>query len=179
MTSLLLPEVDWAKLPLRAAFDTSVLVYALGGVDANVRSLAAVAVFQAMVAQRRDIVIPAPAYAELLRDASAPSLTAPASVEVVPFDEDAAHRLQKDFPPTAWKGVAKEAGLSRMVAKVDAMIIACALRHRCDVLVTLDGTRSNSQAALAMLVNLRVETPEAFLTPPPAQLPLLAAATTP
>lgn len=104
------------------------------------------------------ILIAAPTIAEYLRDGTRKSLPRIRGIETVPFDEVAADLLARQLPAAVIKQVHQESGLAYDYIKYDAMIVACALRHRADHFVTLD----RRQTGLATRVGLKTFRPSDY-----------------
>jgi predicted nucleic acid-binding protein len=147
-----------------AMLDSSVLVPALrrGKGDETCAEL-----FDALVDARRNVLIAAPSWAELLRRSPAMPTPRTRYVRVVAFDLLAAEALAKHFTPTVVKS-ARASGARGALGyyKYDVMIIACGIRHKVDGFITLDP----EQGKQATAAGLRVHTPDDFL---PAQLSLI------
>lgn len=128
--------IDPKKLLPRMALDASVLIASRNVMEAahpHCRQL-----WYAMIQEGTNVLIPAPALAEFIRP---PGITPPPRVdrvEIVAFDEDAAILLAKNMPPDVFYATGPNRTFKKHIAKYDAMIIACAIRHRADCLVTLD-----------------------------------------
>jgi predicted nucleic acid-binding protein len=141
--------IDESKLPLRAAFDTSVLVASRKDAEANYAVCKAI--WESMLKGGRYILIPAPALAEFVRNPDSKPPPRVDRVEIVAFDELAAIRMGT-FPPVA---VTATPDYPKAVLKFDAMIVACAIRHRADALISLD----EKQRKLAVALGLRAVEP--------------------
>jgi len=145
-------------LPHRALFDTTVIINALGDRPDDPTAPTCKSLFEAMMNDRRQILIAAPTIAELLRSDSGAMAPRSPSIEIVAFDDIAAYHLGTKFPERLLIAKANALKLPRAYMKYDAMIVACATRHRAEVLVTLD----KAQAELAKEVGLRAVRPEEF-----------------
>ncbi len=143
--------VDRKLLPRRACIDTVVLILGLGE-SKDPRAASCRAFFEAMEEAGGKIVIAAPTIAEYLRDGQRKALPRIAGIEPVAFDDVAAEVLARDFPATIIKKTHKDSGLEYDYIKYDAMIVACAVRHRAEHLVTLD----RQQTGLAERIGLKV-----------------------
>jgi predicted nucleic acid-binding protein len=159
-------SIDEKLLPAIVAFDSSVLIPALNPKQAA-GDPACARLFEAMDSANRTILIAAPTFAEFLRGAPKSSLPRRRNVVVVPFDQLAAELLAKDFPSTVLVTLNKKSGLPRHYIKYDAMIVACAARHRAGHFVSTD----DQQRELAKKIGLTVRTPSEYLTKQP-KLPL-------
>lgn len=153
--------IDERRLPARAAFDTSVLIGARK--EAEKDHAVCAALWTAMVSKGRYILIPAPVLAEFLRQPNTPLPPRIERVEIVAFDDLAAFQMAKFAEASS---VLSLPGESKKVLKYDAMIIACAMRHQAECLVSCD----ERQRKLAERFGLKAAAPSDFLE---AQQPLL------
>jgi predicted nucleic acid-binding protein len=145
-------------------FDSSALVCALVENSKEPNAVDFRELFDALLANGKTILIAAPSLAELLRRPEAQTLPRREGIVIVPFDSAAARLLAERLPLSAITD-AKLSGAPANYIKYDAMIVACALRHRADVMVTKDG----QQTAMAKAAQLRCASFSAFLA---RQLPL-------
>jgi predicted nucleic acid-binding protein len=88
---------------------------------------------------RKVILIGVHTIAEMLRGRMPASLPRVSGVAVVPFDGPAAVVLGRQFSFRFIGGHANQHDVPRPYVKYDAMIVACAIRHRADMIVSLDG----------------------------------------
>jgi len=153
-------EIDRSLLPNSAMLDSSVLIPALGKRARSTDDPASAALFDAMLAERHQILVSTPTVAEMLRRAPVSPLPRTRLVRVVPFDLAAAEVLGQRFPPSVLTKVRDHTGSTLHYIKYDAMIVACAVRHRADVLITTDA----KQRKLASSVGLRCAAPSEFAT---------------
>jgi predicted nucleic acid-binding protein len=151
-------EIDHSLLPNSAMLDSSVLIPALGKKGRATDDPACAKLFDALVADRRQILVSTPTVAEILRRAPVSPLPRTRLVRVVSFDLAAAEVLGQRFPPSVLAKVRDDTGGPLHYIKYDAMIVACAVRHRAEVLVTTDA----KQRKLANSVGLRCATPSEF-----------------
>lgn len=109
-----------------------------------------VAFWDAMLENKRTIIVATPSIAEFNRKNIEPI---PSSRHILngPFDKTAAEILAARFPSHVFQEFKAE-GFSAGYIKYDALIAACALRYRAEVLVTSDKKHGN----LARKVSLRV-----------------------
>ncbi len=156
--------MDVSLLPKRALVDTGVLIRALGERPEDPWSADCQDFVKAMVVHQRDILVSAPSIAELLRGNPSTPLPTTKHVIVVSFDDRAARVLGTTFPQDVLKKVSGTSTGPLSYFKYDALIAACAIRHRADVLVTLDA-RMKAQ----LPAGLKVVAPDSFRT---KQLPL-------
>jgi len=152
-----LPAMDPRLLPRRALLDTGVLIRALGEHPTDPRSADCHEFLDAMVAAENDILVAAPSLAEMIRAMTVPKVPATDSIVVVPFDDQAAIVLGTTFPIAALKQLASTTGAPLTYLKYDALIAACAIRHRAEFLISLDG-RMTAQ----LPSSLKVAPPGAF-----------------
>lgn len=93
-----------------------------------------------MLENGRQILIAAPSLAEMIRqEGKDPAIPRRRGVEVVAFDDRAAVELGRRFPERVLLLEHQGSRLPKSYIKCDAMIVACAIRHRATHLVTLDG----------------------------------------
>jgi predicted nucleic acid-binding protein len=153
-------DIDVAKLPQRALFDTTIVIRALGDRPDDARSPACEALWEAMLQNGRQVLIAAPTIAEMARKEGARrSIPRRRGVEVVAFDDLAAELLGRAMPNSILQAATQQAGLPRDYIKYDALIVACAARHRVTHVITLDGDLTG----LAAKVGLSVAKPDDFL----------------
>jgi predicted nucleic acid-binding protein len=163
--------IDRSRLPTRACVDNMVLVLGLGE-SKDPRAPACRAFFEAMEETRGRILIAAPTLAEYLRNGERSGIPRVAGIEPVAFDDIAATVLARELPRTILKQTQQETGLAYDYIKYDAMIVACAKRHRAEHFVTLD----RQATGLAERIGLKVRQPSDYEAP---QLDLPRVQTTP
>lgn len=146
-------------LPSRVMLDAGVLMRAIGQQSQDPRSEHCRRLYDALVGARRKILIAAPALAEVLRGQDTSPIFDPL-VQVVPFDGLAARILAKNMPHVLFSTL-QEPRPPKVYLKFDSLIVACALRGKADVLVSLDGDMSG----LATKAGLRVVDPPSLLGP--------------
>jgi predicted nucleic acid-binding protein len=138
--------------------DSSVLVPALGRAratdDAACRPL-----FDSLIASGCRVLIAAPTAAEIYRRSPTTAIPRTRLVEVVPFDALAAIELGQRFPPDVLKTF-RQGKIPLDYIKYDAMIVACAIRHRAQAFVSTD----EHQRKLASAVGLTVKYPRDYLS---------------
>ena len=154
-------EIDPSTLPQRALFDTGVVIRALGERPDDPRAPTCEALWNAMLESNREILIAAPSLAEMIRQAGK-EYTIPRrrGVEVVAFDDRAAVELGRRFPKSVLD-LERAKGLPHHYIKYDALIVACAIRHRASHLVSLDGALTGFAAA----ANIQIVAPDRFEKP--------------
>lgn len=130
--------MDKAALPKRVLIDTTVLIRALGERPNDPDTPDCRDFFDAMLAGGRTLLVEAPSISEMLRGQPKPALPNTTGILVVAFDDEAAITLGLQFPAATLKSLAASTGLSGTYLKYDALIAACALRHRAEHLVTVD-----------------------------------------
>jgi len=133
------PQMDPKMLPRRALIDTGVFIRALGEHPTDPRSADCKDFVAAMVAQGNDVLVAAPSLAEMIRGLPVPQPPSTGAIVIVAFDDQAAVVLGTSFPVSALKKIATDTGKSVTFLKYDALIGACAVRHRADFLITIDG----------------------------------------
>jgi predicted nucleic acid-binding protein len=137
-------EIDVAKLPQRALFDTGVVIRALGERPEDPGSPACECLWKAMLENSRQILIAAPSLAEMMRQfGNEYAIPRRRGVEVVAFDDRAAIELGRRFPERVLNAERERSNLPKGYIKYDALIVATAIRHRATHLVTLDGAITN------------------------------------
>ncbi len=130
---------DIKQLPQRALCDTGFWIRALGERPNDVRSPDAIALFEEMRIHGREMLMAAPSLAELIRGNKDFKLPNTLSVIVVPFDRLAAEELGRKFSSQVIKQQKISTGHEKAFIQYDAMIVACAIRHRADCIISLDG----------------------------------------
>lgn len=155
-------RIDVAALPQRALFDTGVVVRALGERPGDPRQPLCEALWEAMLANDRQILIAAPTVAEMIRQHGKGQAPRRKGVEVVAFDRPAAELLGHALPQAVLKGQQQSTGLPFNYIKYDALLLACAARHRATQVVCMDG----QMHGMAALLGLTAKKPEDFLAPP-------------
>lgn len=129
--------IDPKLLPKRALLDTMVLSRVLGN-EAEEDAGASRAFFDAMLASGKTILVATPSLAEHLRRPGAPDVPHVRGIEVVAFDRAAVKVVAEKLPIDAVKALATAGTGERLCLKVDSMVVACAVRHRADVVLTTD-----------------------------------------
>jgi predicted nucleic acid-binding protein len=153
------PAVDPDSLPERALLDTGVLIRALGDRPEDPLAPACRAVFAALLTHRKHVLIAAPSLAEMLRGSTKTRPPRVRGVTVVPFDQDAACILGERLPQNELKEFSTQAGVKLTYYKYDALIVACAARHRADCIIALEF----KIPSLAEKVGLVAKAPATFL----------------
>jgi predicted nucleic acid-binding protein len=153
--------IDVGRLPQRALFDTGVVIRALGERPEDPRSRFCEALWEAMVENGREILIAAPSIAEMIRQDGKGAIPHRRGVEVVGFDARAAEFLGRKFPERVLALERGSSGLPKYYIKYDAMIVACAVRHRATHLVGLD----EPLTTFARAAGLKASRPEDFADP--------------
>jgi predicted nucleic acid-binding protein len=153
--------IDVGLLPQRALFDTGVVIRALGERPDDPRSPFCEALWEAMVDNGREILIAAPSIAEMIRQDGKGAIPHRRGVEVVGFDARAAEFLGRKFPERVLTLERTNTGLPKHYLKYDALIVACAVRHRATHFVGLDIPLT----AFAQSAGLKANRPEDFVAP--------------
>jgi len=156
-------EIDPSTLPQRALFDTGVVIRALGERPDDARSPMCEALWNAMLENGRQILIAAPSLAEMIRQEGKDySIPRRRGVEVVAFDDRAAVELGRRFPERVLLMERERSQLPKHYIKYDAMIVACAIRHRATHLVGLDGALTGfaRAAGIQIVEPIRFEKPQ-------------------
>lgn len=153
-------SVDRRKLPKRALIDTSVLIRALGDKPDNnrERNEQCREFFAGMLQYSRTILIAAPSIAEYIRKDGTKTVPRARGVEIVSLDVIAAEYLGSKFPESILNQPKKALGLTEHYIKYDALIVACAVRHKADCFVALDV----NQSRMASKAGIRVMEPKDF-----------------
>jgi len=149
------PLIDPALLPSRALIDSGVFLRFLGHRPQDAETPICVALCRAMIASKRDLLVAAPTLAEVTRK-SGDKIPRTHGVTVVPFDDRAAEVLALRMPMARLHEL-KTDSRTMTYLKYDSMIVACAVRGRADVIVTLD--RDLAKLAKGLI---RVEHPSDF-----------------
>jgi predicted nucleic acid-binding protein len=143
-------------------FDTTALVAASGGRVRPDQEGACKPLFDALVSARKTILVATPSFAEFLRKAGRRAIPHLSSIEVVPFDRLAAQLLAKEFPKEAlthYRDASDKSKPPLDYIKYDAMIVACGVRHKAGVFVSLD----TDQRKMAVKVGLTVAWPRDYM----------------
>ena len=143
---------DVKRLPNRALCDTGFWIRALGDRPNDVRTPDAAGFFKAMVEHGREMLMATPSLAELIR--GNPSIAVPStqSVIVVPFDRKAAEELGRKFAPSVIKQQKLKTGYEKAYIQYDAMIVACATRHKADCIIAFDNNIFEDNESLTIPV---------------------------
>lgn len=152
-------DIDLLALPASAMFDTTVLIPALGKKKRASDDAACGPLFEAMIRAKRPVLIAAPSAAELWRREASNTLPRTQYVKIVAFDQLAAEILGRRFPPSVLIEQRDQQNRPLAYIKYDAMIVACAVRHRVAEFVSTDDT----QRRLASLAGLVVKAPKDYL----------------
>ena len=154
--------IDPDHLPDRALFDTGVLIRALRQ-NKDKDSLACCELFDAMLKEKKTVLVATPTLAEIYR--GLPSGTKPppkpphiAGVEIIAFDERAAEVVGTRLPMNVLKSTKTDSGTPLSYLKADAMIIACGVVGQATCVVALD----EDHHVLAGAVGLDVRKPMSF-----------------
>jgi predicted nucleic acid-binding protein len=129
---------DRDPLPRRPLIDTGVLIRALGERPDDRYSPICAGLFQDLLAASAEILIAAPSISEILRFGRSQPVPRYRLVQVVSFDERAADWLGNHLPEAVLESVKTLTGLPRHYIKYDALIVACAARHKADCIISLD-----------------------------------------
>jgi predicted nucleic acid-binding protein len=128
--------VDARGLPRRLLLDSSVLIPALRRKKGDEPCAE---LFEALVASKVETLIAAPTVAEMMKRKPPRSLPHVRTIEVVAFDQAAAMLLGGDrFPHVALTKFKEEGAGAVHYFKYDMLILACAVRHRAECIVTHD-----------------------------------------
>lgn len=168
-----MPEIDPALLPSRALLDSSVLFGALGTRDSGPDADACRKLLEAMIEHGKTVLIAAPSITELLRGESPVEPPRTVGIISVGFDDQAARILAEDFPQEVLIKTRDLTSTTLQYIKYDALIVACAKRHRAECLVT----RDVAMARLAAHAKMRCRAPHEFYSTQ-GTLPGVAAAKT-
>lgn len=141
--------VDTKKLPARALVDTGLVMRAMGDLPADADTPICREFWNAMLAGERELLIAAPTVAEIMRKDGKRDVPRTLSIEVVAFDDVAAAIVGKRFPVDVLKHL--NIGSSSLThLKYDALIVGCAIRHRAECIVALDGDIHKLAAAVEL-----------------------------
>lgn len=155
---LLADTIDEKLLPRSALIDSSVLIPALSDKH-RPGDRASGLLYRALVDHKRRVLIAAPTFAEMLRGDRHFTLPRIQGVVVVAFDQTAADVLGRNFSKEILVRFKTETGLVKDWIRYDAMIAACAIRHKAEMLVSTD----INQTAIARSAGITVKTPSDFL----------------
>jgi len=157
--------IDHELLAQRALLDTGVCIRGLLRERADEPKSVPCRLFcDAMIDGGRRILIAAPTLAELLRKPVNP-IPRNKQIEIIPFDTKAAEQLGAHMPFARLIEARTRSGLPIDYWKYDSMIVACAIRGKATVIVTLDSELHE----LAASANIRAARPDEFMA---AQKPL-------
>jgi predicted nucleic acid-binding protein len=149
-------------LPRRALIDSGVLMRALEPHHRDAIAPVCMLFWETMLAHELEILVAAPTLAELIRSGASGDVPRADNVEVVAFDDEAAMLLGKTFPVETLKSVRDTQGcLSLTHLKYDAMIVACAIRHRAECIIAIDPDIPR----LGQMVKIPVVSPLHFVQP--------------
>jgi predicted nucleic acid-binding protein len=168
--------IDPKKLPGRVMLDTNVLYFVFDKPQGRLQEAPAVALWNALVQHKRDILVATPTLAEFFRfGGKAPSAH---GLTYIAFDQVAAMITGAAFPAPQIKQAGAQAGCSKPAIKFDTLIMGCAARGRADALITYDNgfAALKANAATNVFANLQILSPYQFLPPPAPQPPAQAAA---
>jgi predicted nucleic acid-binding protein len=157
------------ELPKRVLVDTGVLLRWLKP-KFDSKASACAELVDALLHANRDVLIAAPTIAEILRFGGGSDVPHRRGLIVVPFDDVAARVLGRSVPIDVLDQLKASTGVSKTMLKYDAMIVACAVRHRAEVVVSLD----SDCVSLGQKFPIRVTSPVTLLDPQPL-LPHVAA----
>jgi predicted nucleic acid-binding protein len=129
---------DIKRIPQRALCDTGFWIRALGDRPDDPRSPDALAFFEEMTSRGRELLMATPTLAELRRGNPKIAMPSTPSVIVVAFDRLAAETLGERFKASVIKQQRLKTGYEKAYLQYDAMIIACAIRHEADCIVSFD-----------------------------------------
>jgi len=151
-------KIDIKLLPPTAMVDTGVFMRGvLAHRPDDPESPLCKAFCDAMIDAGRQLFVSAPTIAEITRH-QGQRVPRVQGISVVPFDERAAEFLGLHLPMTKLHEAKDATGVSMPYFKYDSMILACALRSRAPVIVTLDG----GHHTLAKATTLKVEHPKSY-----------------
>ena len=165
--------MDPGRLPHRVLIDTGVFIRALGQRPEDVQSADCKDFVEAMAHHNREVLVAAPSLAEMIRGLPVPTPPTTTGMLVVAFDDLAAVILGTRFPAKTLKHMAAGTAVPLTYLKYDAMIAACAIRHKAQYLVSLD-----ARLAAQVPASLKIAVPGAFREKQLPLLPQAAAATT-
>lgn len=171
MASRPLRPIDLNRLPLRVLLDTGVFIRALGEHANDPRSVDCKEFTATMLKAGRDLLVAAPSMAEMIRGMSVPMPPTTPGFIIVPFDDMAAVVLGMQFPAKVLKEVAGASGMPLTYLKYDALIAACAIRHKAQFLVTLDhrlAAQAPSGLKIAAPGDFRAKQMVLLAEPPPS-----------
>jgi len=139
------------ELPARVLVDTGVILRWLDPAKDD-RAPACAELVDTLLHERREVLVAAPSVAEVLRFGPGTAVPHRRGLTVVSFDDEAARVVGSKLPFSALEVMNVETGVSKSRLKFDALIVACAIRHKASVVVSLDagcravGTRMGIRA---------------------------------
>ena len=151
--------IDPKLLPARALLDTGVLIRALGDRPKDANAAAAKAFFEAMVEQRREMLVGAPSVAEMLRGPVKTRVPRISGIAVVAFDNRAAELLAERMPHRVLIRVRDALNVPLDYMRYDALLVASAIRWGADAIISLD----KGVLRLAEAVSARAQKPDEFI----------------
>jgi predicted nucleic acid-binding protein len=154
--------IDEGRLPETVLLDTTVLIPAADGPARTDQDRACKPLLEALVSAKKTILVAAPSLAEFLRKSPRRPLPHATAIEVLAFDQRAAQLLSTKFPMqvlVSYRDAAKQYPPIDYI-KYDAMIVACALRHKAGHFISLD----NQQLRMAAAVGLHAARPRDFMS---------------
>lgn len=131
--------IDVAALPSRCLIDTGVFVRWLGDHHGEEKAKHSIDFVQAMLKAGKRLLVSSPTVAEAIRHKPGRTIPNTRNVEVVSFDDVAAGILGNNFHREVLVSARDALGVPIDYIKYDAMIVACASRHKAGTIVTLDG----------------------------------------
>lgn len=137
------PLIDSKLLPDRALLDTMVVSYALGDKPHRREAPVCKALWSEMLKCNKTILIAAPTVAELMRADRPTRVPNHRLVEVVDFDRRSAEVLGQRLPHRIIDPIAKRLNAPRDYIKYDTMIVACAVAHLAEMVISLDSGVQN------------------------------------
>lgn len=153
--------IETRRLPGRCLMDTGVICRALGDRPDEPVSKVCVDLLAAIIGSGKTVLVAAPSIVEMIDVPDPTPLPAVANIEPVAFDYGAAEVLAQRLPRSILEEIKQETGLSRAYVKYDAQIVACAIRHRAEVVIALDGDVHRFCAA----AGIPCHRPEHYLDP--------------
>lgn len=130
--------IDTKKLPRLAAGDTCFWIRALGQRPKDPRTPSAQEFLLQMAKSGGTMLMPAPALAELARGGRSVDMPRAGSIVVVSFDSQCAKLLGERFNQDVFKEQMTKSGFPKPFLQFDTMILATALRHKAECLITMD-----------------------------------------
>lgn len=137
------------------------------------RTTACATLVQRLIVDRAQILISAVSEAEFKIGDGARELPLYSGIEVVPFDSLAARALSAMVDKELLRQIQAQNGSTRPAVRYDLQIVACAVRHKATLIVTLDEPLRKTVARLGAAGKIAIDAvePSALLVEPEPEPP--------